>query len=124
MSEVAFEITDETFRSLVLESSTPVVVDFWAPWCAPCRKVAPILDELATEYQGKISVGKINADDAANTKTVGDAGISSIPTINVYVGGKIVKQIIGAKAKPELLKELEDLITPPSPRLTGPKGNQ
>jgi thioredoxin 1 len=110
MAEVAFEITDETFNALVLESSTPVVVDFWAPWCAPCRKVAPILDELATEYQGKISVGKVNADDAANSKTVGDAGISSIPTINVYVGGKIVKQIIGAKAKPELLKELEDFI--------------
>lgn len=110
MSEAAFEITDDTFSSLVLESSTPVVVDFWAPWCAPCRKVAPILDELATEYQGKISVGKINADDAGTAKTVGEAGISSIPTINVYVGGKIVKQIMGAKAKPELLKELEDFI--------------
>lgn len=108
MSEHAIEITDATFDTLVNQSDKPVVVDFWAPWCGPCRAVAPILDELAGEYAGKITIGKVNADE--NVESVTAAGVVSIPTMNVYVGGKIVKSIVGAKPKPVLLEELAEFI--------------
>lgn len=108
MSEHAIEITDATFDQLVNQSDKPVVVDFWAPWCGPCRAVAPLLDELADEYADKISIGKVNADE--NVESVTAAGVVSIPTMNVYVGGKIVKSIVGAKPKPVLLEELAEFI--------------
>lgn len=108
MSEHAIEITDSTFDKLVNQSDKPVVVDFWAPWCGPCRAVAPILDELAGEYADKITIGKVNADE--NVESVTTAGVVSIPTMNVYVGGKIVKSIIGAKPKAVLLEELAEFI--------------
>jgi thioredoxin 1 len=108
MSENAIEITDATFDQLVHHSEKPVVVDFWAPWCGPCRAVAPILDELAGEYADKITIGKINADE--NIKAVTAAGVVSIPTMNVYVNGVIVKSIVGAKPKPVLLEELAEFI--------------
>lgn len=108
MSEQAIEITDATFDKLVNQSDKPVVVDFWAPWCGPCRAVAPILDELAGEYADKITIGKVNADE--NIEAVTAAGVVSIPTMNVYVGGKIVKSIVGAKPKPVLLEELAEFI--------------
>ena len=104
MSKNAIEITDATFDQLVNQSDKPVVVDFWAPWCGPCRAVAPILDELAGEYADKITIGKINADE--NIEAVTAAGVVSIPTMNVYVNGVIVKSIVGAKPKPVLLEEL------------------
>jgi thioredoxin 1 len=108
MSEHAIEITDLTFDQLVNQSDKPVVVDFWAPWCGPCRAVAPILDELAGEYADKITIGKVNADE--NVESVTAAGVVSIPTMNVYVGGKIVKSIVGAKPKPGLLEELAEFL--------------
>lgn len=108
MSKNAIEITDATFDQLVNQSDKPVVVDFWAPWCGPCRAVAPILDELAGEYADKITIGKINADE--NIEAVTAAGVVSIPTMNVYVNGVIVKSIVGAKPKPVLLEELAEFI--------------
>ena len=108
MKEHAIEITDATFDQLVNQSDKPVVVDFWAPWCGPCRAVAPILDELAGEYADKITIGKVNADE--NIESVTTAGVVSIPTMNVYVGGKNVKSIVGAKPKQVLLDELADFL--------------
>lgn len=108
MSDNAIAITDATFDELVNKSNKPVVVDFWAPWCGPCRAVAPILDELAGEYADKITIGKINADE--NIESVTAAGVVSIPTMNIYVNGEIVKSIVGAKPKPVLLEELAEFL--------------
>ena len=100
--------TDATFDADVLQSDKPVLVDFWAERCAPCRKVAPILEEIAADHADKITVVKLNTDQ--NPQTVGKYGIVSIPTLNVYVGGEVVKSMIGAKPKPILLRELRDFL--------------
>jgi thioredoxin 1 len=99
-------VTDETFGVDVLKADKPVLVDFWAPWCGPCRQVAPILEEIATEHAGKIDVVKLNTDE--NPKVTADYGIVSIPTLNVYSNGELVKTIVGARPKPMLLRELAD----------------
>ncbi|PPK93840.1 thioredoxin 1 [Kineococcus xinjiangensis] len=101
-------VTDDTFDSVVLQSDKPVLVDFWAPWCGPCRQVAPILDEIAGEHGEKIQVVKINTDE--NPQVAARYGVTSIPTLNVYSGGEVVKSIIGARPKPALLRELADYI--------------
>ncbi|HON75686.1 MAG TPA: thioredoxin [Dermatophilaceae bacterium] len=101
--------TDATFEADVLRSEKPVLVDFWAVWCGPCRAVAPVLDEIAAAYADKIDVVKLNTDE--NPQTVAKYGIVSIPTLNVYVGGEVVKSMIGAKPKPILLRELADYLS-------------
>ncbi|MGL4174765.1 MAG: thioredoxin [Dermatophilaceae bacterium] len=100
--------TDATFDADVLSSEKPVLVDFWAPWCGPCRAVAPVLDEIARDHGDKVSVVKLNTDD--NPQITGKLGITSIPTMHVYRDGEIVKTIIGALPKPKLLRELEPFL--------------
>jgi thioredoxin 1 len=101
-------VTDETFEAEVLKSDKPVIVDYWAEWCGPCRMVAPILEEIATEYADKLDVVKLNIDE--NPAVSQRYGIMAIPTMNVFAGGEVVKQIVGAKPKSALLRELADFI--------------
>jgi thioredoxin 1 len=102
------ETTDATFEADVLQSDKTVLVDFWAPLCGPCRAVAPVLEELATEHADKIRVVKLNTDE--NPQVTGRYGIVSIPTMHVYKGGEVVKTLVGAMPKPRLVRELEDFI--------------
>jgi thioredoxin 1 len=101
------DVTDASFADDVLMSDKPVIVDFWAEWCGPCKMVAPILAEIAAENDG-IVVAKLNVDE--NPQTAASYGITSIPTMNVYQGGQVVKTIIGAKPKAALLADLADYL--------------
>ena len=101
-------VTDATFASDVLQSDKPVLVDFWAEWCGPCKMVAPVLEEIAGEHAEKLSVVKLNIDE--NPGAARDYQIMSIPTMAVFQGGQMVKSIVGAKPKAALLKELDGII--------------
>lgn len=102
------KVTTANFNEVVLKSSTPVLVDFWAEWCGPCRAVAPILEEISNEYSGKIKIVKLNTDEEGSIAM--KYGISSIPTMNVFVGGEVVKSIVGAKPKPALVRDLAEFL--------------
>ena len=102
------KVTAANFNDLVLKSSTPVLVDFWAEWCGPCRAVAPILEEISNEYSEKIKIVKLNTDEEGAIAM--KYGITSIPTMNVFVGGQVVKSIVGAKPKPALVRELAEFL--------------
>ncbi len=102
------EVTDQTFDRDVLQSSQPVLVDFWAPWCGPCRMVAPIVEELANEYAGRVKFVKLNTDE--NPSTAARFGIRSIPTLLVFKDGKPVGQIIGFRPKSDLKKRLDAVL--------------
>jgi len=107
MSAVA-DVTDSTFAEVVLKSAKPVVVDYWADWCAPCRQLSPILDELAGEYSDKITFVKM--DTNVNPQVPLQQGVLGLPTVQVFVGGEVVKSFTGAKPKSTLLKALEEYL--------------
>ena len=102
------KVTTSSFDAEVLKSTTPVLVDFWAEWCGPCRAVGPILEEISDEYGAKIKVVKLNTDEESAIAI--KYGITSIPSMYVFVNGEVVKQMVGAKPKPALLKELESFL--------------
>ena len=105
MSEVT--LTDQNFKSEVLESKTPVLVDFWAEWCAPCKMVAPVVEKIAKLYAGKIKVGKVNVDD--NSETPQQYGIQGIPTLILFKNGQVANQLVGFQSE-EKLKNAVDAI--------------
>ena len=96
--------TDGNFAQSVVKSDKPVLVDFWAPWCGPCRAIAPTIDAVAVEFAGKVKVGKVNTDE--NQQTAMRFGIRSIPTLLLFKGGKVVDQRVGGLSKPDLVKML------------------
>ena len=102
------DTTDATFESDVITNDTPVLVDFWAPWRGPCRMVAPIVEELSEEYDGKVKFVKLNTDE--NPQIAGKYGIRSIPTLLVFKGGEPVSQIVGFRPKSDLAKRLDDAL--------------
>lgn len=101
-------LTDENFRTEVLESSTPVLVDFWAPWCGPCRTMGPIIEDLASEFSSRARVGKLNVDD--NPKFAAQYGIQSIPTLILFQNGQPVDQVVGVVSKNIIANKIETLL--------------
>ncbi len=108
MGASTITVTDSSFETDVLNSTKPVIVDYWAEWCSPCRLVAPILEEIASEHADRLTVAKLNVDE--NPRSAAAAGVVSIPTLAVYQNGEVVKIIVGAKPKPALLADLADFI--------------
>ena len=104
-SPAIVNLTAQNFETEVLKSSTPVLVDFWAEWCGPCKMVAPILDELASEYQGKVKIGKVNIDEFQGLAT--EYGIRAIPTLLIFKEGQVADQIVGLRSKRDFKNKLD-----------------
>jgi len=104
-SDKIITLTDQNFENEVKESQTPILVDFWAEWCAPCRMVAPVLDELAEEFDGKVKIGKLNVDQ--NRSVAAQYGVMSIPTLILFKNGELVEQMVGAQPKENLQKVMQ-----------------
>jgi thioredoxin 1 len=101
-------VTDATFESEVLRSPRPVIVEYWAPWCGPCRQVAPVLEAIASEHAGQVDVVKLNTDE--NPATTQRYQVLAIPTVAVFSGGQVVKQVLGARSKSALLRDFADVL--------------
>jgi thioredoxin 1 len=104
MSDKITNLTTDTFKAAVASASTPLLVDFWAPWCGPCKSIAPVLDELATEFEGKVSIAKVNIDD--NEAIAAEFGIRAIPTMLLFKGGRVIETIVGLLPKAALKTKL------------------
>ena len=102
------QLTDDSFDKEVLQSAQPVLVDFWAPWCGPCRMLGPIVEELAKEYEGKVKVAKLNTDDSPNAAS--RFNISAIPTMLFFKGGEVAQQLVGVHSKADIKKTLDELV--------------
>ena len=102
------QLTDDSFDQEVLKSPEPVLVDFWAPWCGPCRMLAPVVEELAKEYTGKVRVAKLNTDEHPNSAS--RYKIAAIPTLLFFKGGKVVEQLVGVHSKADIKKTLDTLV--------------
>ena len=105
---VSLTLTDQNFQQEVIQNSEPVLVDFWATWCGPCQVMNPVIQDLAREYAGQVTVGKMNVDE--QPQTTAQYGIQSIPTIKIFQNGKIVDQVIGAVPKNVLVDKLNDIL--------------
>src|ERR1035437_8227293 len=105
MADLVF--TDQNFQTEDLESGLPVLVDFWAEWCHPCKLVGPIVEELATEYEGKLKVGKVNVDQ---NQVAGNYAVMSIPSLLIFQNGKVVKSMVGAQSKDSFKKEIDSVL--------------
>ena len=105
MAGNVLEFNDTNFQSEVLDSGQPVLVDFWAPWCGPCKMLAPTIDELADEYNGRIRIGKMNTDESPQTAT--SHGISAIPTVMLFKGGEVVERFVGVTPKDKFASSLD-----------------
>lgn len=104
MSDKIAQLTTQNFKSTVSAATTPVLIDFWAPWCGPCKAIAPILEELATEFDGKLTIAKVNIDDHSEVAT--EYGIRAIPTMLLFKGGQVVEQLVGMMPKASLKAKL------------------
>lgn len=102
------ELTDDTFEDEVLQADRPVLIDFWAPWCGPCRVVSPVVEEIAEEYADRVKVGKINVDE--NSEMAQRYGVRGIPTLLYFKDGEVADRVVGAVPKPQLVEKLEALL--------------